>query len=383
MQQALRRHAAAYLSVHRPDAVQRTVLGRLLACRTAALGGHLYACKDCGWQQPRYNSCRDRHCSQCQGKERALWLEGQQRRMLSVAHFQVVFTLPSQLRAVALRNPALVYGAMFEAAAHVLQSLAHQKLGAVLGVTAVLHTWASDLRHHPHVHCLVTAGGLDLERNAWVHTKPNFLFYVGVTASMFKGRLMATLRAAHTAGVLGAPGDDPARLRTALREARRRRVRWVVHVEAPEGREAHFAARYLARYARGVAIADARVLAVSDTAVTIATKTGTVTLDGSEFVRRLLLHVLPPDFRKIRHYGLYAPGDTVRLRQRAAALLGDAPPEPPDVRDELDDPDRTPGAVDPARASACPSCRRGTLHRTSLPATRPSIRWSPLPRGPP
>ena len=383
MQQALRRHAAAYLSVHRPDALQRTVLGRLLACRTAALGGHLYACSDCGWQRPCYNSCRDRHCSQCQGKERARWLEGQQRRMLAVAHFQVVFTLPNQLRAVALRNPALVYGAMFEAAAHVLQSLAHQKLGALLGVTTVLHTWASDLRHHPHVHCLVTAGGLDLGRGVWVHTKPNFLFARRVMAAMFKGRLLATLRAALAAGHLHAPHDDPALLRTALREARRRRVRWVVHVEPPEGRDAHFAARYLARYARGVAIADARVLAISDTGVTIATKTGAVTLDGPEFVRRLLLHVLPPDFRKIRHYGLYAPGDAIRLRDRAAALVGDAPVDVLDGRDELEPQAATIEVLVPARAPACPGCGRDALRCTSLPATRPTIRWSPLPRGPP
>jgi hypothetical protein len=272
---------------------------------------------------------------------------------------------------------------MFEAAAHVLQSLAQQNLGALLGVTAVLHTWASDLRHHPHVHCLVTAGGLDVGRNAWTHTQPNFLFYEGVMASMFKGRLLATLRAAHAAGALGAPGDDPARLRTALREARRKRVRWVVHVEAPEGRNAHFAARYLARYARGVAIADARILAVTDAGVTFATKTGTVTLHAAEFVRRFLLHVLPPDFRKIRHYGLYAPGDAIHLRERAAALLGSTPVDVLDEEHPLGPPGPTIDSVLPARAPACPSCRRGTLHCASLPATRPSIRWSPMPRGPP
>lgn len=383
MQQALQRHAAAFLSAHRPDAVQRTVLNRLLACRTAALGGHLYACKDCGWQQPRYNSCKDRHCGKCQGKERARWLEDQQRRMLTVSHFQVVFTLPGQLRPVALRNPALVYAAMFEAAAHVLQTLAHQNLGALLGVTAVLHTWASDLRHHPHVHCLVTAGGLLLDRDVWVHTKPDFLFYEGVMAAMFKGRLMATLRAAHADGTLHPPGDDAARLRTALRDARRKRVRWVVHVEAPNGRDARFAARYLARYARGVAIADARVLAVDDTSVIIATKTGRVSLDGPEFVRRFLLHVLPPDFRKIRHYGLYAPGEAVRVRERAAKLLEPASLHPPHLPDEPDD--GVSGSVlqgTAARAPRCPSCG-GAIQCTTLPSTRPGIRWAPLPRGPP
>ena len=253
---------------------------------------------------------------------------------------------------------------------------------ALLGVTAVLHTWASDLRHHPHVHCLVTAGGLDASTQTWRHTRSDFLFFHGVMASMFNGRLMAALGAALAEGTLGAPADDAAKLRTALREARRKRVRWVVHVEPPEGRDAGFAARYLARYVRGVAIADARVLTVSDTSVTITTKTGPVTLHGPEFVRRFLVHVLPPDFRKIRHYGLYAPGEAVHLRDRAAALLGPAPARVPESHAQPEAV-RVIDGLAPARGPACPSCGAAGLHCTSLPSTRSAVRWAPLPRGPP
>ncbi len=376
VQEALRRHAGAYLAAHGPDGVRRVVLSRLLACRTAALGGHLSVCDDCGWSRPRYNSCRDRHCAQCQGRARAEWLEAQERRMLPVPHFQVVFTLPSELRPVALRNDALVYGAMFDAASAVLQDLGRERYGARLGITAVLHTWASDLRHHPHVHALVTAGGL--AGGAWRSSGDSFLFAHRLLAARFKQHLRARLADALASGELHAPDDDPARLRRALRDAGRRRVRWVVHVEPPAGRDAPLAARYLARYARGVALADHRVLTVTDEHVTLAVRGRHVTLDGVDFVRRFLLHVLPPDFRKIRHYGLYAPGPAGEQRAVAAALLGaprgTAPEEAAD--------DALPAEPVPLAEPACPCCG-GATRRQSLPATQPMLRWTPLPRGPP
>jgi hypothetical protein len=296
--------------------------------------------------------------------------------MLPVPHFQVVFTLPSALRAVALRNDALVYGAMFEASAAVLQQLGRERFDAVLGITSVLHTWSSDLRHHPHVHALVTAGGL--AEDGWRASGEAFLFPHRLLAARFKRRLLALLRDALAQGDLAPPDDDPARLRSALRDAGRRRVRWVVHVEPPAGRSAPLAARYLARYARGVALADYRVLAVTETDVTIRVRGREVTLPGIEFVRRFLLHVLPPDFRKIRHYGLYAPGPAGERRAAAAALLGASGcPEVPNAPDK-------PLLAAPAKptAHACPCCG-GSTRRNGLPATQPSLRWAPLPRGPP
>lgn len=294
--------------------------------------------------------------------------------MLPVPHFQVVFTLPSELRPVALRNDALVYDAMLDAASAVLQD--RERLSARLGITAILHTWASDLRHHPHVHALVTAGGL--AGTAWRSSGDSLLFAHRLLAARFKQRLRARLADALASGELHAPDDDPAQLRRALRDAGRRRVRWVVHVEPPAGRDAPLAARYLARYARGVALADHRVLEVTDDHVTLAVRGGQITLDGVEFVRRFLLHVLPPDFRKIRHSGLYAPGPAGEQRAVAAALLGvrrDPPPEEP-ADDTL--------PAEPATLAepACPCCGSPT-RRQSLPATQPLLRWTPLPRGPP
>jgi len=296
--------------------------------------------------------------------------------MLPVPHFQVVFTLPSELRAVALRNDALVYDAMFDASANVLHELARERFDAVLGFTSVLHTWASDLRHHPHVHAIVTAGGLGAA--GWTASRPEFLFPHRLLSARFKQRLVARLRDAFAAGELQPPDDDPATLRRRLRDAARRRVRFVVHVEPPAGRGAALAARYLARYARGVALADARILAVSDTDVQIRVRGKVVTLPGVEFVRRFLLHVLPPDFRKIRHYGLYAPGPAARRRDAAAVLLGTAPVAP------VDEQPNHAHATSPATLAEppCPCCGRPT-RRHALPATRPSIRWAPLPRGPP
>lgn len=380
MQGALGRHVAGYLARHTPDPVQGVVLRRLLACRTAALGGHLHTCDDCGWQRPRYNSCRDRHCSQCQGAERAEWLEAQQRRMLPVPHFQVVFTLPAQLRAVALCNQALVYGAMFDAAAEVLRTLAEQRLDRVLGITMVLHTWASDLRHHPHVHALVTAGGQRGED--FVPTDDDYLLPHRLMAATFKAVLLATLRRAAAAGRLLAPLDDAAHLRKSLRDARRKRVRWVVHVEPPAGRDAGIAARYLARYARGVALSDHRVLSIDEHGVTLRARERTVTLDGPEFVRRLLLHVLPPSFRKVRHYGLYAPGAAAKRRQQLRTRLAGLPPPATEPAPDPDGEPVGPNVMVIAVAPACPRCR-GALQCRGLPPSDATLPWLRLPRGPP
>lgn len=379
VQQALRRHAKAYLASHTPDPLQGLVLRRLQACRTAALGGHLRHCGDCGWHQLRYNSCRDRHCSQCQASARAVWLDAQEHRMLPVPHFQVVFTLPAQLRPIALCNQELVYGAMFDAASAVLRSLAEQRLDLVLGVTMVLHTWTTDLRHHPHLHALVTAGGL--RDGAFVATRrPDFLFPHRLVAARFKQALLARLRNAEALGRLLAPDEDLTRLRTALRDAGRRRVRWVIHIEAPEGRNPALAARYLARYARGIAISDQRILAVDDHSVTLRARTGPVTLDGPEFVRRLLLHVLPPGFRKIRHYGLYAPGPAAAVRDRLRRALGADPVHPPASPDD-EEPLATALLVT-AVPTSCPTCG-GALSCQGLPSTDVTLPWLRLPRGPP
>lgn len=329
---ALRRHEAEYRRRFVGSPARLHVLDRLLACRTGALGGHLLVCDHCNLKFPVHTSCDNRHCPQCGSARAAKWLENRLGRMLPVPHFQVVFTLPAQLRAVGHDNPNLVYALMFRVGACVLTDLAEQRLKARLGITSVLHTWASNLNLHPHVHCLVTAGGLSLDREAWVPTPTNFLFPVAVIARMYRGRLLEALIEAHKAGELRLRGDDPDKARgdfeRMLRQVSRRYKQWGVHVEAPGERPVAPALKYLARYVHRVAISDRRMVALTSTHVAFRArdsdsdgKQRTLWLEGPEFIRRFLLHVLPKGFRKVRHFGLYAPGSAARSLARARELL--------------------------------------------------------------
>ena len=343
---ALRRHTSAYVARHGFDPTSMHVLRQLCACRTAKLGAHLCVCEGCGYRAPVYNSCRNRHCPQCQGHATAEWLRARTERMLDTPHFQVVFTLPAQLRPLARSHPQLVYDLMCRCAASVLQDLAAQRLRARLGITAVLHTWTSELAYHPHVHFLVTAGGLSLDdEERWVPTRQDYLFPVRVLGAMFRGRLLEALLTALDRGDLD-DADVPS-VRATLRKLAQLHPRWVVHVEPPRGRPVTAVTKYLARYVKRVAISDARIVAVTDTTVTFRTRRGPLTLEGHEFVRRFLLHVLPKGLRKIRHYGLYAPGAAAALAT-ARALL----PTPARAVDES-----TAELSDTVRSlQACPAC---------------------------
>ena len=364
---ALRKFVGDYRRVHWPTHRQDDVLDWLCACRTSALGGRMVKCA-CGWSSPMYNSCTDRHCPQCRGGVRAEWLAARCEQLLPVPHFQVVFTLPGALRTIARDNQQLVYGLLFTASAETIQQLTAQRFDAQPGVLAMLHTWTNELIFHPHVHCLVTAGGLRLDHEAWVQTRPDYLFPQRVMAAMFRGKVTEGLRAAFDAGEVVVRGD-PAHARVgfdaAVREAHRHR--WVVHVEAPGGRPAENAAKYLARYVGGIAISDARMVAISDTDVSWKTRKGVVTVKGHEFVRRFAQHILPKRFRRVRYYGLYAPGNVHTRWATARKLLG--APQP------AERPER------PVRT--CPECG-GPVSERSIPG----LSWSrpqrpPRARGPP
>lgn len=348
------------------------MLHKVLTCRTAAAGAHRFVCEDCGFTTPVYNSCLDRHCPQCQGPATAEWLEARGERMLPIPHFLVTFTLPAELRGIAMGNRKLVYGLMFRGAAGVLRDLGEQHLQARLGVLAVLHTWKSDLGYHPHIHCLVTAGGLHGDDDRWVASDPGWLFHHGVMGAMFRGRFTEELLAAFDRGQLVLPGDPEEaerHFRATTREVSRKHTRWVVHVEAPEGRPVEHVVGYLARYVKRVAIADPRILAITDETVTIATRQGPRTLEGGEFVRRFLNHVLPKSFRKVRYYGLYAPGNAKLRLERARELLtsdddghGERQPDAPD------EPDRAVRTRRRTRAASwrCPACSSHRTHRVFL-----------------
>jgi len=276
-------------------------------CRTAELGGHVDVCRSCGFERPAYNSCRNRHCPKCQALRQEKWIAARTERLLSVRHFHVVFTLPSELRALAQHAPREIFGALFASASETLLELGETRLHARLGVTMVLHTWTRELRFHPHVHALVTAGGLALDGSRWSPSNRNHLFPVEVMGALLRGKMLAALRALHRRGAFArfSDFDDPKgfdRLMQKLASAKR----WIVYAKRPFARVDHVL-KYLGRYTHRVGIANSRLVDVSDGAVTFRTKNGkTVTVTPVEFLRRFVQHVLPDGFHKIRHYGLYA-----------------------------------------------------------------------------
>jgi len=275
------------------------------------MGTHQHVCGACGWKAELFNSCRDRHCPQCQGAATDDWLTAQEARMLPVGHFQVVFTLPQALREVVYDNPKSLHSLLFRVGASVVQDLAAQRHQARLGLTGVLHTWTDALLYHPHVHFLVSAGGLHLETGAWVSTGEKYLFPGRILGAMFRGRFLEGLLDAFERGELVLRGEAVTarkQFRSMVRGLSKRHAKWVVHVEAPGGRPVSQVVKYLARYIKRVAISDARLVSVSEDAVTFRTRQGPVSVSGVEFVRRFQLHILPSGFRKVRHYGLYAPG---------------------------------------------------------------------------
>jgi len=317
-----RHHGEAYRRAH--DAhlgrVERRVMSAIELCRTAALGGHTEACTECGLLRCAYNSCRNRHCPKCQGRARTEWLAARQTELLPVPYFHVVFTLPTAVAEIAFQNKARVYGVLFRTAAETLCTIAAdpKHLGAEIGFLTVLHTWGQNLHHHPHVHCVVPGGGPSLDGTRWVACRsPRFFLPVRVLSRLFRRLFLGELRAAFAAGELrffGALADlsDPAAFARRLRELRR--IEWVVYAKPPFGGPAQVLA-YLGRYTHRVAIANSRLLRITDTAVAFRWKdyrhhgkTKIMTLAAGEFIRRFLLHTLPDGFHRIRHYGFLANG---------------------------------------------------------------------------
>lgn len=313
--------------VLRPE--QARALRAIELCRTAALGGHLDRCSDCGFERPAYNSCRNRHCPKCQALAQEEWIARRMDRVLPVGHFHIVFTLPSELYALVAFRREETLGVLMRAAAETLAELGRTKLGVTLGITEVLHTWNRELGFHPHVHCVVTAGGLTLDDSEWI-SKEKFLFPVKVLGSLFRGKMMAAIRRLHRAHTFNGfdAFRDPLGFDALMAGVTKKS--WVVYSKAPFASSRHVF-EYLGRYTHRVGIANSRLLAFDDGQVTFATKNGaTKTLAGVDFLRRFVAHVLPPGFVKIRHYGLYAGVNVHTRLARAHALLrpGEMAPTP-------------------------------------------------------
>jgi hypothetical protein len=340
----IRAHGAAFLARHGAGltAAQHRALTDLARCRTAALGGHVERCADCGAERIAYNSCRNRHCPKCQASQRARWLEREASFLLPVAYHHVVFTLPAAVAGLALANPRALYGLLFQAAWETLRAVAAdpRHLGALVGALGVLHTWGQNLHHHPHVHWVVTGGGLSCDaagaveqRPRWVSCRPGFFVPVRVLSRVFRGQFLAGLRALHAAGRLRLEGDW-AGLRAADAFAAWLAPLygqdWVVYSKPPFGGPAQVL-KYLARYTHRVALSNRRLVALEGGAVTFTYKDYArcgkerrLALPAEEFLRRFVQHVLPRGFVKARHYGLLANRERAARLAQARDLLGRA-----------------------------------------------------------
>ena len=323
--QILREHSREiqHLSSHEARVVRDVV-----SCRTSALGGRLQRCDHCGRESPLYNSCRNRHCPKCQSLDQALWVEAQIEDLIPVSYFHQVFTVPHGLIPFFRRDPTKAFALLFEAVAKTVVEVCRRHLGATPGLIVVLHTWNQQLGYHPHLHCIVTGGGLSLDESGWIPSKPRFFLPVRKLSKVFRGKLLEALDHGLTTGLLTLP-KDAARL--LLRRAATQE--FVVYSKPPmTGPEQVL--RYLGRYTHRIAISNERIVAHQNGRVSFHYKDRkdqgrrkTVTLVGSEFVRRWLRHVVAKGFVRVRHFGLLANGVKSRRLALARTLL-DAPVPP-------------------------------------------------------
>jgi hypothetical protein len=375
---AWRRANAGHVSL-----TQLKVMSAIEACRTEELGGHVAGCANCGHQHIAYNSCKNRHCPKCQGPAARDWMAARAADLLPVEYFHVVFTLPAGIAQIAFWNKKAVYDLLFRTSAETVLTLAAdpRRLGARLGMTAVLHTWGSALTHHPHIHMIVPGGGLSPDGRRWLPCRPGFFLHVRALSRLFRRLFIEGLLALHRAGELAFFGDlvnlaDPASFTTWL--APFRKSEWVVYAKPPfGGPEAVLA--YLSRYTHRVAISNSRL--VSADAATVAfrwkdyrIKRGdrqrVMRLATGEFIRRFLLHVLPDGFHRIRHYGLLASASRRANIAKIRTLL--RAPQPASASETA--------AAEPAPLTLrepCPCCgapmriieifRRGQIPRSRAP----------------
>ena len=359
------------------SSAKRRVLRALIACRTAALGGHLERCDQCGYERPVYNSCGNRHCPKCQAAARAEWLEAQAADLLPVEYFHVIFTAAPAIAVIALQNKKTMYDILLRASAHTLQQIAAdpRHLGAEIGFLSILHTWGQNLMHHPHVHCVVPGGGLSPDGTRWIACRPGFFLPYRILREVFRGKVLDMTRRAFAQGDLSFHGklahlNDPdsfaAHLRTAYAS------NWVIHLKPPFGGPEQVL-KYLARYTHRVAISNQRLVSLNNGKVQFRWKDyahgnrkRVMTLDATEFIRRFLLHVLPKGFVRIRHYGFLANACRQNQLSRCRELLGcvgdnaDASHEDNVTGDLFVEGSDTP--------VLCPVCKKGHLTCVTLPA---------------
>ena len=330
----LRTFGPAYLATHALTAGQDRAWRAIVTCRTAALGGQVESCTQCGSTRFVYHSCRNRHCPLCQTRAKEAWLAARRRELLPVPYFHVVFTLPHALHVLVGQHAVLLYELLFRSAAATLTTFAANPhwLGGTPAFSLVLHTWKQDLGRHLHVHALV-AGGALTNTGEWVQPRRGFLFPVKALSKVFRGKFIAALEQERTAGPLQ---QDPTLTTSVWGELRTQLYAhdWVVYAKQPLGGPAQVL-EYLSRYTHRVAISNERILGIAHEAVALrvrgnaeGTKQRTLQVPGTEFIARFLQHVLPRGFKRIRHYGLLGPAHKAAHLAAARVALAAPAPQP-------------------------------------------------------
>jgi hypothetical protein len=367
---------------------QRRVMTAIELCRTAVLGGHLEQCDHCGHQRNAYNSCANRHCPKCQSLARAKWLEDRHSELLHTQYFHVVFTVPEEISAIAYHNKRQVYGILFRAAAETLRTIAAdpKHLGAQIGFFAVLHTWGSNLLHHPHLHCVVSGGGLSADGSQWICCRNGFFLSVRVLSRLFRRLFLEQLCNAFDAGNLEFFSSleslrNPSAFRNYL--APLREVEWVIYAKRPfAGPEQVL--DYVGRYTHRVAISNNRLLDIAEGKVSFCYKDyrheaqqKTMTLQAEEFIRRFLLHVLPEGFQRIRYYGFLANPYRQQKLARCRDLLGTSQPEPAASKVNKDYRDRY-EELTGSTLWQCPVCHQGRMLMIEILPRSPHRHLAPI-----
>lgn len=382
-----RQHGPSYRARHDLPLAHLKVMRAIETCRTAVLGGHVERCGHCAHERVSYNSCRNRHCPKCQTLAKQQWLQQRMRELLPIAYFHVVFTVPPAVAEIALQNKRALFQILFRASAETLLTIAAdpKHLGASIGFFSILHTWGQNLLFHPHVHCVVTGGGLSPDGD-WMDCRPNFFLSVRVLSRLFRRLFLEALERAYTNGDLQFHGQLAAlRNREAFQSHldKARQCEWVVYAKPPFG-GASQVIEYLARYTHRVALSNQRLLAFQKDHVTFQFKdyrsgepqrSRQMTLAADEFVRRFLLHVIPPGFQRIRHYGLltnrYRAANLAHCRELLVGLRSQLLPTPSQTASILT------LMVEPV--ARCPRCKVGLMLRVSVIAP---LLWKALPIAP-
>lgn len=383
-----RRYGAAYREKYGASMsmAQRRVMSAIEVCRTAALGGHLERCDECGHERNCFNSCRDRHCPKCQSLARARWIQDRQSELLDVPYFHVVFTVPEEIAAIASQNKKVVYSILFRMTAETLTTIAAdpEHLGAEIGFFAVLHSWGQNLLFHPHLHCVVPGGGLSPDGQRWIACAPNFFLPVRVLSRLFRRLFLESLQEAFDSGKLQFLGRlEPLceRLTFVRHLAELKQQEWVVYAKSPFAGPQQVL-DYVGRYTHRVAISNNRLLDSENDQVRFQWKdyriggdVKTMTLSADEFIRRFLLHVLPNGFQRIRYYGFlgnrYRQAKLAQCRRLLGMHESDQPhvePAEEDYRDQYED-------LTGTSLRECPQCKRGRMVLVAL-LPRSSDRWA-------